>query len=85
MAWVRKVNRHVQVLVPKTVGGNTAYVKIVPGVITALGAGELVTVRVGRYDTDSGTIGSQYITYTDIDRRTDPNEDLPATVKYISY
>ena len=85
MAWVRKVNRHVQVLVPKTVGGTTAYVKIVPGVITALGAGELVTVRVGRYDTDSGTIGSQYITYTDIDRRTDPNEDLPATVKYISY
>lgn len=85
MAWVRKVNRHVQVLVPKTVGDNAEYVKILPGVITALGAGELITVRVGRYDTDSGTPGSQYITYTDIDRRTDPNEDLPATVKYISY
>lgn len=85
MAWVRKVNRHVQVLVPKTVGGNTAYVKILPGVITALGAGELITVRVGRYDTDNATPGKQYITYTNIDRRTDPNENLPVTVKYISY
>lgn len=80
MAWVRKVNRHVQVLVPKTAD----YVKIVPGVITALGAGELVTVRVGRYDTDSGTIGSQYITYTDIDRRTDPETPITTPV-YISY
>lgn len=85
MGWERKVGRHVQILVPKTVGENTAYVKILPGVITALGAAELITVRVGRYDTDSGTPGSQYITYTDIDRRTDPDENLPATVKYLSY
>lgn len=80
MAWVAKVNRHVTVLVLISAD----VVKPVPGVITALGAGSLVTVRVGRYDTDSGTPGSQYITYTDIDRRTDPDENLVAT-KYISY
>lgn len=85
MAWVRKVNRHVVVLVPKTVAGNTKYVKRRPGVITALGAGNLITVRVGRFDTDNVTPGKQYETYTNIDRRTDPNEDLPVVIKYVTY
>ena len=73
MAWLRKINRHVQVYVTKTVGGNAAYQKVMPGTITALGAGELVTVRIGH--------GGQ--TYANIDRRTDVDENL-AAVKYIS-
>lgn len=70
MAWVRKVGRHVTVLqlVSATI------VKPRPGVITALGAGELIDVRVGHHGE----------TYTDLDRRTDPDEDLEAS-KYISY
>jgi len=72
MAWLHKVNRHVQVFVTKTVGGNVKYQKVMPGTITALGASELVTVRIGH--------GGQ--TYSNIDRRTDVNEDLVA-VKYI--
>lgn len=46
MAWVKKVGRHVVVMVVKTVGGNTTYVKRRPAQITALGAGELVTCKV---------------------------------------
>jgi len=81
MAWLRKINRHVQVFVPKTVNGNAAYQKVLPGTITALGAGELITVRIGRFDTIPGG-AKDYITYTNIDRRTDVNENLVA-VKYI--
>jgi hypothetical protein len=70
MAWVKKVNRHVTVL--KRVSATV--VKPRPGIITALGASELLDVRVGH----SGE------TYTNLDRRTDPDEDL-STSKYISY
>jgi hypothetical protein len=63
MGWLRKVNRHVQVYRQKTVAGETNYVKVVPAVITALGAGELVTVRVGHA---GGTIAN-------VPRRTDPD------------
>jgi hypothetical protein len=63
MAWLRKVNRHVQVFTQKTVGGNTQYVKIRSGTITALGASELVTVRFGHA---GGTLAN-------VDRRIDPN------------
>jgi hypothetical protein len=73
MAWVRKVNRHVVVNVVKTVGGNTAYVKRRPAIITALGAGNLITCKV---------TGAE--TYTNVDLRTDPNENLVAS-KYVSY
>jgi len=72
MGWVRKVNRHVQVFVPKTVGGNTAYVKVRPAIITALGVGNLITCKVSLAET-----------YTNIDQRTDPNENLPVVIKYI--
>lgn len=70
MAWIRKVGRHVTVLnlISPTV------VKSRPGIITALGAGDLVNVRVGHHGE----------TYTNLDRRTDPDEDLLVD-KYISY
>jgi hypothetical protein len=68
MAWVRKINRHVQVLHRIS----ASVIKVRPGTITALGAGELVTVRVAH----SGQ------TFANIDRRTDPDENLAAT-KYI--
>lgn len=70
MAWVRKVGRHVTVL--KRISATV--VKPRPGIITALGAGELVNVRVGHHSE----------TYTNLDRRIDPDEDLAAS-KYISY
>jgi hypothetical protein len=70
---VRKVNRHCAVLIQKTVGGNTAYVKRRPAVITALGAGQLVTVRVRRHGE----------TYANIDRKVDPNADTVNV--YVSY
>lgn len=63
MGWLRKVNRHVQLYRQKTVGGEANYVKVVPAVITALGAGELVTVRIGH---TGGTA-------VNVPRRTDPD------------
>lgn len=70
MAWIRKVNRRVTVL--KRISATV--VKPRSGIITALGAGELVNVRVGHHGE----------TYTNLDRRTDPDENL-LTSKYISY
>lgn len=70
VGWVKKVNRHVTVL--KRI--SSTVVKPIPGIITALGAGELVNVRIGH----SGQ------TFTNLDRRVDPDENL-ATSKYISY
>ena len=70
MAWIRKVNRHVQVLHRLS----ATMIKVRPGTITALGAGELVTVRIGH----SGE------TFANIDRRTDPDENQAVT-KYIPY
>jgi hypothetical protein len=75
--WQRKIGRHVQIFVPKTVGGNTAYVKVRTGRITALGAGNLITAQVGRFTSPSTEI------YTNIDMRQDPDENNPVTVKYI--
>jgi hypothetical protein len=81
MAWRPKIGRHVQVFVNKTVNGNAQFQKIRPAIITALGAGNLITCRV----LHTGEI------YTNIDQRQDPNEDLgppvPAVpvVKYIPY
>lgn len=74
--WLPKIGRHVLVFVPKTVGGNAAYQKVRTARITALGAGNLITCRVGRFSSPSTEI------YTNIDRRDDPNENL-AAVKYI--
>lgn len=71
MAWTKKIGRHVVVNVVKTVGGNTAYVKRRPAIITAVGAGQLVTCRVGHFDTDNVTPGKQLETYTLIDRDLD--------------
>jgi len=68
MAWLRKINRHVQVL--WRVDADT--IRVRPGTITALGAGELITCRVAH----SGQ------TFVNIDRRTDPDENQAAT-KYI--
>lgn len=83
MAWVAKVNRHVTLL--KVAAGTT---KAKPGVITAIAGDGNPVIRVGRHDTDAGTIGVQYETYgngtTGVPRRTDVNEDLIVT-KYISY
>lgn len=73
MAWVRKVNRHVAYLQQKTVNGNTAYVKRRPAVITALGAGELVTIRVRHHGE----------TYANVNRKTDPDADTVSV--YVSY
>ena len=70
VGWVRKVNRHVTVL--KVISATV--VKLRPGIITALGAGDLINVRVGHHSE----------TYTNLDRRTDPDENL-LTSKYISY
>lgn len=63
MAWLKKINRHVLVFTQKTVNGNAQYVKVRSGTITALGAGELVTVRFGR---SGGTLAN-------VDRRLDPD------------
>jgi hypothetical protein len=73
MAWVRQLKAHVAFLQQKTVNGNTAYVKRRPATITALGAGELVNLRV----LHSGEV------YTNVDRRTDPNANAAGT--YVSY
>lgn len=73
MAWVRRVNKHCAYLQQKTVGGNANYVKRRPATITAVGAGQLATLRVGH----SGEV------YANKDRRTDPNEN--AADKYVSY
>jgi len=45
MAWKPKVNRHMTVLVQKTVGGNANYVKRRPAVITAIVSGTTVNGR----------------------------------------
>ena len=66
MPWLRKINRHVQVFTQKTVDGNTNYVKVRPAVITALGAGENVTVRFGH---TGGTLAN-------VPRRTDPDANV---------
>ena len=73
MAWERKVNRHVAYLQQETVGGNTTYVKRRPAVITALGAGQLVNIRIRR----TGE------TFTNVDRKMDPNADTVGV--YVSY
>lgn len=86
MAWVPKVNRHVQLLKFLSPGR----IKIVPGVIIgfANAPDNNPIIRVGRHDTDPGTAGKQYEIYgnstTGVPRRTDVNEDLTQT-KYISY
>jgi hypothetical protein len=71
MGWLRKVNRHVQVLQFVELGAVDT-IRVRPGTITALGAGELITCRVSH----SGQ------TFTNIDRRTNPDENQTVT-KYI--
>lgn len=73
MAWVKKVNRHCTYLQQKTVGGNTQYVKRRPAVITALGIGNLVNLRVRR----SGE------TYANVDQKLIPDADTVGV--YVSY
>lgn len=46
MAWVAKTNRHVAYLQQKTVGGNTAYVKRRPAIITGFAADSAPRLRV---------------------------------------
>jgi hypothetical protein len=74
MGRVVRVGDHVTVFVTKTVGGNASYVKARPGTVTALGVGKLINCRIGH-------LGE---TYTNIDERQDPDENLAAT-KYIPY
>jgi hypothetical protein len=59
MAWKPKVNRHGTVLVQKTVGGNTAYVKRRPGVITGGISGTTCNFRVRH-------IGETYVAQTQL-------------------
>lgn len=60
MVWVAKVNRHVAVYVQKTVGGNTAYVKRRPGIITGFASDTNPIVRIRHnLDTDPVTPGVQ--------------------------
>lgn len=73
MAWVKKVNRHCAYLQQKTVGGNAQYVKRRPAVITALGIGNLVNLRVRR----SGE------TYANVDQKLIPDADTVGV--YVSY
>jgi len=46
MGWVAKTNRHVVYLQQKTVGGNTAYVKRRPAIITGFAADSTPRLRV---------------------------------------
>jgi len=73
VGWQRKVNRHCAYLQQKTVGGNANYVKRRPAVITALGAGNLVNLRVRH-------IGE---TYSNVDRKLDPDANTVSV--YVSY
>jgi len=73
MAWVRKVNRHCVYIQQETVDGNTTYVKRRPAIITALGAGELVNIRVGH----SGE------TFTNVDRKFNPLDNTVGV--YVSF
>lgn len=72
MAWLPKVGRHCVYLQPKTVGGNTAYVKRRPAIITSVSAPN-VNIRV----VHSGE------TYSNVSPRTDP--DSNSTGIYVSY
>jgi len=73
MAWVRKVNRHCAYIQQETVDGNTTYVKRRPAIITALGAGELVNIRIGH----SGE------TFTNVDRKFNPLDNTVGV--YVSF
>lgn len=83
MAWEPKIGRHVTIL--KVANGT---VKPKPGVITGFATDSNPIIRVGRHDTDTGTVGVQYETYGNstngVPRRTDPDENLLIS-KYISY
>lgn len=69
MAWVPKVRRHCTVLILKTVGGNTAYVKRRPCVITSIPSGTNITGRVGHFG-ETQTNRAQY------------RQSVPRTNKY---
>lgn len=78
MAWVAKVRRHVAYLQLKTVGGNTAYVKRRPAIITSFSAGDSNPILRVRHT------GEVYGNSTNgIARKTDP--DGNTTGQYVSY
>lgn len=77
MAWVAKVNRHCAVLVQKTVGGNTNYVKRRPGVITAFAADSNPRIRVRHISETYGDATNG------VARKTDPDANTVSV--YVSY
>jgi hypothetical protein len=64
MAWVAKVNRHVAYLQQKTVGGNTAYVKRRPAVITAFATDTNPRLRVRHSGETYGSAGTGVVRKT---------------------
>lgn len=78
MAWVAKARRHVAYLQQKTVGGNTAYVKRRPAVITGFSAGDsapLLRVRHGGETYGNATNG--------VARKTNPDDNTVSV--FVSY
>jgi hypothetical protein len=74
MAWLPKVNRHVQLL--KRVSSSVTLIK--PGIITGIALDTNPIIRIGHS-------GESYGNATNgVPRRTNPNENLSVT-KYISY
>lgn len=55
MAWVPKVRRHAVVMVQKTVGGNTQYVKRRPAIITGFATDTNPIFQVRHYGETYGT------------------------------
>lgn len=74
MGWQPKVNRHVQVMIPKT----ATYQKVRSGIITGFAADSNPIIRVGHHSEVYGnaTVG--------VPRMVDPDENL-SVVKYVSW
>jgi hypothetical protein len=81
MAWLPKINRHVQLLRRDS----ATVIRVKPGVIIGFAADTNPIIRVGRHDTIPGG-AIQYETYGDatngIPLRTNPDENQTVT-KYI--
>lgn len=77
MAWVAKVNRHVAVVVQKTVGGNANYAKRRPGVITAFATDTNPRIRVRHIGETYGSAGTGVVRQ--------PSTNAVAVNKYVSW
>lgn len=73
IGWTPKVGRHCTYLQQVTVDGDTNYVKRRPAIITGLGLGDLVDIRIGH----TGEV------YTGVDRKRDPTSNEVNV--YVSY